>query len=277
MNDQRWGWMRLAVDQAKASRAEVRDDVAPRVGVTIAKNGQLLGSAHRGKLNPGDHAEFCLLTELADAGTAVEGAEVFTTLEPCTRRSAGKIPCAERLISAGVAKVWIGSYDPNPSIYREGWRALRDAGIELGDFPAELRAELRADNYLFFDRFRLGLGASGGASFDPAANSGEFVVEADGHRVVTSWSRAGSDALHAYRDCCDGIAHARYAQSFDQIDDPGALDFSSRVVSPSVGEIVVFRRCDAYLLVHLLEVHDAARGADRNEARIEWQLRVPGS
>jgi pyrimidine deaminase RibD-like protein len=82
--------MRRAVDEAKLSRP----DFPQQVGVVLAKTGQTLGAAHRAKLAPGDHAEFCLLKELA--GADLSGAEVFTTLDPCTRRGEGKVPCAQR-------------------------------------------------------------------------------------------------------------------------------------------------------------------------------------
>lgn len=273
VNDLRWDWMRRAVDEAKSSRAESRPDAPPQVGVVIARDGQVLGAAHRGQRNPGDHAEYCLLCELE--GKDLTGAEVFTTLEPCTRRGASKIPCAQRLIDAGVGKVWIGLYDPNPSIYREGWRALRDAGIDLGDFPAELRAELRADNHAFLDRFRYTREAAGEQTFDPTANSGTFEVMAEGHRFVTLWSRAGGSSVHAYADHVKSVALARYAQDFDEIDDASAYDFSSRAVTLSQGQIVIFSNGDAFLLIKLLEVHDSTRGAERDELRIEWELRAP--
>src|SRR5207245_2794308 len=76
----------------------------------------------------------------------------------------------------GVSTVFIGMYDPNPLIYREGWRMLRDAGVLLRDFSPELRAEIVADNTKFIDSYRVGIGAAGTASFDYRQNGGQFEI-----------------------------------------------------------------------------------------------------
>ena len=40
----------------------------------------------------------------------------------------------------------------------------------------------------------------GQVEFDFLANSGLFAVEANGTTFVTSWSEAGADSVHAYKD-----------------------------------------------------------------------------
>src|SRR5262245_49530720 len=78
-------YMRLAIDEAAKCKGE--DERAhPRVGAVVVKDGQLLAGAHRGELDPGDHAEFTALEKkLSDQQIA--GATVYTTLEPCTSRN----------------------------------------------------------------------------------------------------------------------------------------------------------------------------------------------
>jgi len=210
-------------------------------------------------------------------GTDLTGAEVYTTLEPCSRRNHPKTPCANHLVERRVGAVYIGMYDPNPRIYREGWRMLRNAGIKVRDFAPELRAEIVADNDDFLRGFRLSASESGEASFDYRRNNGRFSVEVDGKRFTTSWSQRGADSTWAY-DNSNGVAQALYANSFAEVDDPAALDFSSRVVPVRVGEIVVFRDADrSYLLVEVAEVHAGPeRRADRTELRIRWEARTPG-
>ncbi|MBA3809686.1 MAG: hypothetical protein H0X28_15045 [Solirubrobacterales bacterium] len=86
-------WMERAVDVARRSRCEhSRATPAPNVGVVIVKDGELLGESFRGETGNGDHAEYGLLARLADAD--LTGAEVYATLEPCTRRNEPKQPCA---------------------------------------------------------------------------------------------------------------------------------------------------------------------------------------
>jgi pyrimidine deaminase RibD-like protein len=266
--------MRRAVDVAKRSIPEDgRVTPVPRVGVVIVKGGTLLGESFRGATGSGDHAEYGLLKQLADVD--LSGADVYTTLEPCSRRNPPKRPCAEWLIDRGIGTVYIGLYDPNPTIYREGWRLLRDAGIGLRDFEADLRSELVADNALFLDSFRTGKGEEGEARLDYMQNDGRFEVTAtDGSHFSTRWGARGPTSVYA-RAPSGGVALARYAAEFAEIDDPAALHFTRHFEPVEIGEIVAFKGTPGFLLAKVVEVHGGPRcGADRTEVRFVWQVRV---
>ena len=77
--------MRLAIREARRSRAE---DAAPRphVGVVVVRENEVLATACRGDLAPGDHAEFGVL-EKKLATEKLAGCTIYTTLEPCTTRN----------------------------------------------------------------------------------------------------------------------------------------------------------------------------------------------
>ncbi len=79
--------MERAVELARRCVTESgRAPPSPKVGaVGLSANGEPLGEAHRGELNNGDHAEYCLIKELEDA-QLLRGRTVFTmlALEPCT-------------------------------------------------------------------------------------------------------------------------------------------------------------------------------------------------
>jgi diaminohydroxyphosphoribosylaminopyrimidine deaminase/5-amino-6-(5-phosphoribosylamino)uracil reductase len=246
----------------------------PRVGVVIVKDGQLLGESFRGEKNKGVHAEFGLLERLKAVDLA--GALVYTTLEPCSRRGPDKTPCADHLIDRKVSTVFIGMFDPNPKIYREGWKRLRDAGINLRDFDADLRTEIQSDNQVFVDQFRLGVGPEGEATFDYMQRDGQFEIRTDpslaGFR--TRWSLAGKRAIYAL-DYVGNVAHARYATSFDEVDDPGALEFASYSRRIGEGEIAVFRNDAGYALVRVERVLSGHEyDDDRTEVHIRYQLRL---
>ncbi len=137
-------FMELAVSRARESRAE---DARPHpfVGAVAVREGIILGEAFRGELGHGHHAEFSLLEEKLK-GEILAGATVFTTLEPCTTRTHPKIPCAERLIERGVARVVIGVLDPNPQIRGLGVIRLREARIAVDFFEADLVLQLEELN-----------------------------------------------------------------------------------------------------------------------------------
>src|SRR5262245_56412235 len=133
MNEQDREFMMRAIAEANKCVSE-QGKTSPQVGVVIVKDGVLLAEAHRGQVEPGDHAEFTALERLLGS-KSVAGATVYTTLEPCTTRNHPKVPCAHRLIERKVAKVFIGMLDPNPSIQGKGIAKLRDANIETILFP----------------------------------------------------------------------------------------------------------------------------------------------
>ena len=143
--------MRLAVREAARCIPEP-GGVRPRVGVVVVRSGELLCSAHRGELKPGDHAEYTAL-EGKLGSTPVAGATLYTTLEPCTSRNIPKMPCAERLIQRKITRVLIGMLDPNPNISGRGLRRLREANIETELFPSNLMAELEELNREFISHF----------------------------------------------------------------------------------------------------------------------------
>lgn len=244
----------------------------PMVGVVVARDENRLGESFRGESGAGRHAEFGLLRRLADVDLA--GATLYTTLEPCSRRNHPKIPCAQHVVERGIRRVFIGMYDPDPRIYRVGWRLLRDAGVELRDFPSDLRAEIGSTNSRFVESFFVGIGDRGRARFDYLQNDGTFTVETtDVAAFRTRWTACSGDCIYAY-DAANLVAHARYATAFDEIDDPGALDYASYSVRLAEGEIGAFRNGRGYLLVRVLDVlAGPERGDDRWELQFDWEAR----
>jgi diaminohydroxyphosphoribosylaminopyrimidine deaminase/5-amino-6-(5-phosphoribosylamino)uracil reductase len=101
----------------------------PMVGAVIVKNGRIIGEGYHPQFGQ-KHAE---AMAIENAVEAVEGAEMYCTLEPCTHTIPGKKtpPCAQRLIDEKIGKVYISTLDPNPYVNGYGVNALREAGIEV--------------------------------------------------------------------------------------------------------------------------------------------------
>jgi len=119
--------MEKAIAVMKKSINEPRGDgkASPLVGAVLVKSDGTVDTAFRGELRHGDHAEYTLL-ERKHPGEQLDGSFLFTTLEPCApgARKHPKLACAERIVNARIAEVWVGIEDPDPTVDRQGLSIL---------------------------------------------------------------------------------------------------------------------------------------------------------
>ncbi|ACM21025.1 2,5-diamino-6-(5'-phosphoribosylamino)-4-(3H)-pyrimidinone deaminase and 5-amino-6-(5'-phosphoribosylamino)uracil reductase [Geotalea daltonii FRC-32] len=148
MTDFAENMMKRAVSLARKGVGKTAPN--PAVGCVIVKDGAIVGEGwHRKAGTP--HAE---IHALRQAGALAEGADVFVTLEPCSHF--GKTPpCADALIAAKVARVYVGMVDPNPRVCGKGISKLRAAGIQV-EAPL-LEEKCRALNEPFIKHVTTGL------------------------------------------------------------------------------------------------------------------------
>lgn len=147
--------MEKAVEVMKLSFPEPRDDgkASPKVGAVLWKPDGTVTTAYRGELRQGDHAEFTLL-ERKHRDEKLDGAFLFATLEPCApgARKHPKLPCAERIVNARIAEVWVGIEDPDPTVDRQGIRYLEQNGIKVHLFDLDLQGQIRTENRRFIEQ-----------------------------------------------------------------------------------------------------------------------------
>jgi pyrimidine deaminase RibD-like protein len=148
-------YMKLAFELSRLCKTEEDGRVHPCVGAVVVRpNGDLIKRAYRGQKVVGRHAEQeALLDQPSDV---LEGAIVYTTLEPCTVRGQQE-PCSSRLIRARVSEVVIGMLDPNRDIRGKGWCELEDKGIKVRYFDYDIARQIHALNQEFID-YQLGVG-----------------------------------------------------------------------------------------------------------------------
>jgi len=139
--------MKLAVELASKCVSE-ENKISPRVGAVVARDGDILAAAYRGELKPGEHAEYTLL-ERKLLGVDLEGATLYSTLEPCTHRNHPKVSCTDRVIERKLKRVVIGTLDPNQTIRGLGELRLQEAGIEITRFDPDFVLQLRELNQQF--------------------------------------------------------------------------------------------------------------------------------
>lgn len=141
-------WMAHALRLARQGLYSTHPN--PRVGCVIVRDGQLLGEGwHQRAGEP--HAE---VHALRQAGDRARGATAYVTLEPCSHDGRTP-PCAEALVTAGVARVVAAMRDPNPLVAGRGLERLRSVGIEV--VSGVLESEARELNIGFVKRMETGL------------------------------------------------------------------------------------------------------------------------
>ena len=122
----------------------------PRVGCVIVRDGQVVGEGWHVRAGE-PHAE---VHALRAAGELARGATAYVTLEPCSHHGRTP-PCADGLVTAGVARVVAAMQDPNPEVAGRGLKRLTDAGIDVRCGVLETQA--RALNQGFLKRMEHGL------------------------------------------------------------------------------------------------------------------------
>lgn len=143
-------YMRRAIELAKKGSGHVNPN--PLVGAVIVRDGEVIGEGYHecyGQL----HAERNAIANAKKRGNSLEGSTIYVTLEPCCHY--GKTPpCTEAIIEEKIARVVVGSEDPNPLVSGKGFQMLREKGIEV--IPHFLKEECDAMNHVFFHYIRTG-------------------------------------------------------------------------------------------------------------------------
>jgi diaminohydroxyphosphoribosylaminopyrimidine deaminase/5-amino-6-(5-phosphoribosylamino)uracil reductase len=118
-------WIAEAARLGEAARGRTAPN--PNVGCILVQDGHVIGS---GATAPGGrpHAE---AVALLAAGSAAQGATLYTTLEPCAHASERGPTCTALIPPAGVKRVVVGVIDPDPRTAGKGVEQLRAAGVEV--------------------------------------------------------------------------------------------------------------------------------------------------
>lgn len=143
MNDM--DYMRLALDLAAKGRGWTNPN--PMVGAVIVKDGRVIGEGYHHRCG-GLHAE---REAFANCTESPAGATLYVTLEPCCHHGR-QPPCTDAILEAGIRRVVVGSWDPNPLVAGKGLAFLRAHGVEVE--IGVLQAECDALNDVFFHYIR---------------------------------------------------------------------------------------------------------------------------
>ncbi|KAL2136081.1 hypothetical protein VTI74DRAFT_5487 [Chaetomium olivicolor] len=140
--DNHKGYMRLALEQAQKSPPKPTNYRVGAVLVDSAAN-EILATGYTLELPGNTHAEQCCFMKLAEKhGVSEENLKdvlpssllLYTTVEPCSKRLSGNLPCVERVLrlAGSIRAVYVGIMEPETFVAENtGKKILEDAGISL--------------------------------------------------------------------------------------------------------------------------------------------------
>ncbi|TGJ81897.1 hypothetical protein E0Z10_g6875 [Xylaria hypoxylon] len=142
MADDHEDYMRLALSLATKSPPKPTNYRVGAVMVDTATN-EVLATGYTLELPGNTHAEQCCIEKLAQKYTVTvthlsealpNAVALYTTVEPCSQRLSGNMPCVDRILEVGkrIKTVYVGVQEPETFVTgNSSRRKLEDAGIEV--------------------------------------------------------------------------------------------------------------------------------------------------
>ena len=138
-------YLELALEEAKKCEGT---ETAFSVGALLVKDGEILSTGYSRELPGNTHAEQCALEKYYEkTGTreVPEGTVIYTTMEPCSERLSGNLPCTDRILDTNIQTVFVGVLEPDTLVANNvGKKKLTDAGVHYIHIPGYEEACLAA-------------------------------------------------------------------------------------------------------------------------------------
>ncbi|KAM7199453.1 bifunctional protein RIB2 [Rhypophila sp. PSN 637] len=139
------GWMRYAMQLAQRSPPKPTNF---RVGaVLVDASNNIMATGYTLEFQDNVHAEqVCFMKLAREVDTPEEklqdklpsGLSLYTTMEPCSKRLSGNLPCVKRVLrlKSCIKTVYVGVVEPETFVAKNtGKLELQDAGIEVVHVP----------------------------------------------------------------------------------------------------------------------------------------------
>lgn len=136
-------WLQRAIDLSKSCPPSA---TAFSVGaMLVGDNDQVISTGYSRENDPHDHAEETALAKVSPDDPRLASATMYSTLEPCTKRSSHPITCTQLIITARISRVVLAWREPTIFVDCEGVELLRAANIDVVEI-AELADEVKQIN-----------------------------------------------------------------------------------------------------------------------------------
>lgn len=129
-------YMELALEMAnKCGETQTQFNV----GAVLVKDGEVLSTGHSRELPGNTHAEQCALEkyfEKIGKREVPDGTEIYTTMEPCSMRLSGNLPCVDRILETNIKTCFVGVVEPDIFVKNNtGYSKLSENGVEYIHIP----------------------------------------------------------------------------------------------------------------------------------------------
>ncbi|MET8751342.1 deaminase [Streptomyces sp. NPDC004667] len=145
--DQDLRWIQRAIDLAALCPPAAG---AYSVGaVIVAEDGTELAAGYSREADPREHAEEAALAKIPTGDPRLTTATIYSSLEPCSQRSADRTPCTQRILEAGIPRVVIAWREPSLFVSDcVGVELLVAAGVTVVELPEFADAAQRPNRHL---------------------------------------------------------------------------------------------------------------------------------
>ena len=112
-------------------------------------------------------------------------------------------------------------------------------------------------------------------SFDYSNNAGFYIIGSGEYEFCTAWTKANSTRIYAYNDKLKGgmIAVVKNIESIELFTSSKTLDFTSRVRTVSIGDIVVWINIKGKMaLTKVLKIMDNSRNDPVDKLIFEYEI-----
>ena len=140
-------WLEYAIELSKHCPLS---PTAFSVGaVIVSGDGEIIATGYSREGDPHDHAEETALAKVV-GDSRLESSTIYSSLEPCSKRSSHPLTCTQLILAAGIPRVVLAWREPNLFVDCEGAELLHAAGCEVIEFP-DLAPAVRAINAHLLD------------------------------------------------------------------------------------------------------------------------------
>lgn len=115
------------------------------VGAVVVTDDALVFTGYTHETSPTHHAEQEAIAKALAAGARLRGASIYSSMEPCSKRSSEPESCTELILRHGFAHVAFALYEPSHFVSCRGALILRERGVDVRAYPS-LGDEVRQVN-----------------------------------------------------------------------------------------------------------------------------------